>query len=122
MFLNASSGSSEEAAPLTPFMIHVWRQHGLDSEEMLERAPDRERFVYTFYDTFHQTRAPHRLAAAHQNSAMAESAGARCLLGIESHAAALGVQNCYLTRYMLHVWKKSSAAWISSSPQGTFAF
>src|ERR1041385_8522985 len=65
VFLNASCGSNEAAAPLTPFMIHVWRQRGLDSEEMLERAPDRERFVNTFYYfTFHQTRAPYSLAAA----------------------------------------------------------
>ena len=60
VFLNASSGSNEEAAPLSPFMIHVWRQHGLDSEEALERAPDRERFVYTFLTRF--TRHERRIA------------------------------------------------------------
>src|SRR3954470_1402494 len=67
VFLNASPGSNDEAAPLSPFMVHVWRQHGLNSDEVLQRAQDRELFVYTFCDTFFQTRAPHRLTIPRQS-------------------------------------------------------
>src|SRR5215475_13583466 len=63
VFLNAPSGDSEDFVPLTPFMIHVWRQHGLTGEAILERNKDRERFVYSFYDTFHKSLAPHLLVA-----------------------------------------------------------
>jgi glycosyltransferase involved in cell wall biosynthesis len=93
VFLNASSGSNEQAAPLTPFMIHTWRQRGLDNEEVLESAPDRESFAYSFFENFHQSRAPHRLAVAPR------------ILQWLNQAVARGMENSYLTRYMFHVWK-----------------
>src|SRR5690242_10324085 len=89
VFLQASSASGETAAPLTPFMIHVWRQRGLDSEQMLERAPDRERFVNTFYySTFHQTRAPYRLAAAPEMLQWLNLPALDASSGLDSHRAA----------------------------------
>ena len=104
-------------------MIHVWRQRGLDNEEMLERAPDRERFAYSFFDYFHHSRAPHRLAAAPKILQWLNQPALDVSSGFDSHRAALGVQNRYLTRYMFHVWKNGPArAWISSSPRDTFAF
>ena len=122
VFLNASSGSNEDAAPLTPFMIHVWRQHGLDSEEALERAPDRERFVYTFYDTFYQTRAPHRLAAPLKTLQWLNRPALDVSSGFKKHAAALGVQNCYMTRYMFHVWKNVQRGMDIFQPAGYLRF
>ena len=122
VFLNASPGPSEDAAPLTPFMIHVWRQHGLDGAETLARAPERERFVYTFYDTFYQTRAPHRLAAPLKTLQWLNRPALGVSSGFEAHRVALGAPNCYMTRYMLNVWKKIQRNMDIFQPEGYLRF
>jgi glycosyltransferase involved in cell wall biosynthesis len=123
VFLKASSNSGETAAPLTPFMIHVWRQRGLDSEEILGRAPDRERFVNTFYySTFHQTRAPYRLAVAPEMLQWLNLPALDASSGLDSHRAAWGGWNCYLTRYMLHVWKNYQRDMDVLQPAGYLRF
>jgi Glycosyl transferases group 1 len=122
VFLNAGSASNEEAAPLTPFMIHVWRQHGLENEEMLERASDRERFVYTFYDTFFQTRAPYRLVSPPETLQWLNRPELEVSSKFKKHAAALGVQNCYMTQYMLHVWKNVQRGMDIFEPAGYLRF
>ena len=104
-FLDASPNSSEELAPLTPFMIHVWRLHGLQSDATLERPAEREKFVYWFFDTFHRLRAPYRWPVPANTLQWLN----RPAMDLSStFAAAPGVlraQPYYLTRLMLHVWK-----------------
>src|SRR6266536_518802 len=96
-FLEAPAEASQELAPLTHFMIHVWRRHGLENGAALERPPEREKFVYWFYDTFHRVRAPYRWPVpAHTLRWLNEPALDLSARQGEKH---------YLTRFMLHVWK-----------------
>lgn len=92
-FLEAPEEGNGELAPLTPFMIHVWRLHGLQSEAALARPAEREKFVYWFYDTFHRVRAPYRWPVPENT------------LRWLNHAAFEAPQSSYLMRFMLHVWK-----------------
>ena len=105
VFLNAPTGSDPEFVPLSPFMIHIWRTHGLPNEAALEQNRDRERFVYRFYDTFHQARAPYRLPVPPNTLRWLNRPALDVSSACEAPAT-LPVQRYYLTKYMLHVWKQ----------------
>jgi glycosyltransferase involved in cell wall biosynthesis len=109
IFLHASAGADGAGAPLTPFMIHVWRLQGLP-EGALDRNHERQRFVFWFYDTYHQSRAPYHLAVP--------PATLRWL-----NAPALRPDpSRYLTRYMVHVWEQSQRAADVMQPEAYLRF
>jgi glycosyltransferase involved in cell wall biosynthesis len=103
IFLNIPSDPDDDLAPLTPFMIHVWRQNGL-SDGALHDNNEREHFIYWFYDSYHLSRTPYSLAAPPKtlrwlNSVVLDLSGRVPRDGNPS------AQPYYLTRYMLHVWE-----------------
>lgn len=105
VFLEAPLEPREELAPLTPFMIHVWRQQGLQNDATLHRAKDREGFVYSFYDRFHQTCAPHHIISAPNTLAWLNQPALDVSSEFETSGDAIRGQRYYLTRYMLHLWR-----------------
>lgn len=107
IFLHAPTRSDPEFVPLTPFMIHVWRMHGLPNDGALEQNRDRERFVYSFYDTFHQTRAPYRLPAPPNTLQWLNQPALDVSSAFEAQGATLAGQKYYLTRYMRHIWQQT---------------
>src|ERR1039457_5060022 len=60
VFLQAAPSSDDDAVPLTPFMVHVWRQNGLKGDPAGRTPAERRNYLYWFYDTYHQHRAPYR--------------------------------------------------------------
>jgi glycosyltransferase involved in cell wall biosynthesis len=104
IFLNTHSDlDNNTAPPLTPFMIHVWRQHGLP-DGALHNSNERERFIYWFYDSYHLSRSPYRLAMPPKtldwlNAIVLDLSGR-----ITRNPSA---PTCYITRYMFHVWELS---------------
>jgi glycosyltransferase involved in cell wall biosynthesis len=97
VFLEAPAGPTEDFAPLTPFMIHIWRLHGLQTDSMLEAPAEREKFVYWFFDTFHRLRAPYRWPVPPHTLRWLNYPA------LEPSSGPGGKH--YLTRFMLHVWK-----------------
>jgi len=79
-------------------MIHVWRQKGLPAGA-LNKDQEREQFVYWFYDTYHQSRAPYRLAAPSNTVRWLNAAAAEC----SGWFGAVRPATAYVTRYMQHV-------------------
>src|SRR5579863_7677199 len=106
VFLNAPTGSDPEFVPLSPFMIHIWRMHGLPNEAALKQNRDRERFVYWFYDAFHQMRVPYQVPAPPNTLRWLNRPALDVSSAFDAPAANLPAQKYYLTRYMLHVWKQ----------------
>ena len=102
LFLDAPVGPTEEFAPLSAFMIFVWRQ--VEADPTLERADARQAFLYWFYDTFHRLRAPY-LWPVPLNTLrwLNHPAPDFCLGG--STTVRLPGQKHWLTRFMLHLWK-----------------
>lgn len=105
IFVHASAGADAEGAPLTPFMIHVWRQQGMP-EGALDRNDERERFVYWFYDTYHRARAPYRLAVPPDTLRWLNTPVLRA------------DPSRYLTRYMFHIWEQSQRSTDVMQPDG----
>jgi len=104
VFLHAAS-RPDGHAPLTPFMIHVWRQKGLP-DGALEDNREREQFVYWFFDSYHLSRSPYRLAVAPGtlrwlNASVLDLSQT---VSPNGHSAA-GPH--FLTRYMLHILGQS---------------
>jgi glycosyltransferase involved in cell wall biosynthesis len=120
-FLKAPEDPNDELAPLSPYMIHVWRQWGLPSEAALSQDRDREEFVYAFYDQFHQRLAPHRLVSP-PNTLRWLNRPALDVPTREPHANSLPGQTYYLTRYMLHVWKQVRRGLDIFKPEGYLRF
>jgi glycosyltransferase involved in cell wall biosynthesis len=104
-FLEAPMGPTDDFVPLTPFMIHIWRQHGLPSNAALERNKEREKFVYTFYDFFNRTRAPNRLPVPPNTLRWLNRPALDVSSAFETQANPLPAQRYYLTRFMLHIWE-----------------
>jgi hypothetical protein len=46
VFLEAPPSPDDDAAPLTPFMIHVWRQNGLKGDPAGRTAAERRNYLY----------------------------------------------------------------------------
>jgi glycosyltransferase involved in cell wall biosynthesis len=106
VFLDAAlEGSNEEFVPLTPSMIHIWRMHESAKEAALQQNKKRERFVYSFYDAFHQMRGPHRLASPPNTLQWLNQSALDVSSGFQIHANMVPAPKYYLTRYMVHVWK-----------------
>ena len=99
VFLETVPVSDQELAPLTPFMIHIWRLNGLQTDAALEHPAERARFVYWFYDTFHRLRAPCRWPVPPATLRWLNEPT------IDRSFAWAPEQTNYLTRFMLHVWK-----------------
>ena len=114
VFLEAAAGPTEDFAPLTPFMVHVWRLNGLQTDAPLNQPPDREKFVYWFYDTFHRLRAPYRWPVPPNTLRWLNYPA----LDMPSR---LGERH-YLTRFMLHVWKHFRQDMDVRKPDGYLRF
>src|SRR5438445_571225 len=103
VFLDTMPGAGEEFVPLTPSMIHIWHWHKVARDASSEQNhKDSERFVYSFYDAFHQLRAPHRLPAPPKTLAWLNQPALDVSSGFKGHANAPPASKYYLTRYMLH--------------------
>jgi glycosyltransferase involved in cell wall biosynthesis len=105
VFLEAPRCPTDNFVPLTPFMIHVWRQNGLPSESALEQPDQRERFVYWFYDTFHRLRTPYRWPVPLNTLQWLNHSALEVSSGFKKQMGRPPAQKYYLTRFMLHVWK-----------------
>ena len=106
VFLNAPTRPDPEFVPLSTFMVHIWRMNGLKSEDALDQNRERERFVYWFYDTFHQTRAPYRLPAPPNTLQWLNRPALDVSSAFKASTSTFAAPKYYLTRYMLHVWKQ----------------
>lgn len=98
-------GPTQDFAPLTPFMIHIWRLHGLPSNASLDRNNEREKFVYSFYNFFHRTRAPNRFPAPPNTLRWLNQPASDVSSAFGAQANGSSSQRYYLTRFMLHVWE-----------------
>ena len=98
VFLQAAPSSDDDAVPLTPFMVHVWRQNGLKGDPAGRTPAERRNYLYWFYDTYHQYRAPYRWPVPDE-----------VLCWVNQPAMQLSFNlpgpRHYLSRFMLHVWK-----------------
>ena len=98
VFLEAPRSPDDDAVPLTPFMVHVWRQNGLKGDPAGRTPAERRNYLYWFYDTYHQHRAPYRWPVPDE-----------VLRWVNQPALQLSFDlpgpNYYLSRFMLHVWK-----------------
>jgi glycosyltransferase involved in cell wall biosynthesis len=104
-FLEAPMGPTDDFVPLTPFIIHIWRQSGLPSNAALERNEERGKFLYAFYKSFYRTRAPNRLPVPPNTISWLNRPALNVSSAFETHANGLPAQRYYLTRFMLHVWE-----------------
>jgi glycosyltransferase involved in cell wall biosynthesis len=86
-------------------MIHVWRQKGLP-DGALQNNAEREQFVYWFYDTYHHSRAPYRLAAPPDILNWLNTAALDLSQTVPRNGH-FSAQPHYLTRYMLHVCQQA---------------
>jgi glycosyltransferase involved in cell wall biosynthesis len=102
LFLDAPVGPTEDIAPLSAFMIFVWRQ--VEADPALERAYAREAFLYWFYDTFHRRRAPYRWPVPPNTLKWLNRPAMDVCLGGGTTIRLRG-QKHWLTRFMLHLWK-----------------
>ena len=101
-FLDAPIDHTENVAPLSAFMIYVWRQ--VEGDPALERAEARQAFLYWFYDTFHRVRAPYRWPVP-PNTLRWLNRPALDVCSGGGNTIRLSGQKHWLTRYMLHLWK-----------------
>ena len=101
-FLHAPIGHTEDVAPLSAFMIYVWRQ--IEDDPALERAEARQGFLYWFYDTFHRLRAPYRWPVPRNTLRWLNRPALEVRSG-GGNTIRLSGQKHWLTRFMLHLWK-----------------
>jgi glycosyltransferase involved in cell wall biosynthesis len=105
IFLHTTAGANQDLAPLTAFMLHVWHQKGLP-HRALHEVREREEFVYWFYDSYHLSRSPYRLAAP-PNTLRWLNVKALDLSEKLARNGAPPAAPLYMTRYMLHVWEQT---------------
>jgi glycosyltransferase involved in cell wall biosynthesis len=99
VFLESASSPDEDHVPLTPFMVHVWRLHGLNDDHRLQSLEERRKFLYWFYDAYQKSKAPYRWPIP-----------AEILRYLNQPASLTTVdlpgQSGYLSRFMQHIWKQ----------------
>lgn len=82
-------------------MIHLWRLYSSPDDTSLQNPRARETFLYWFFDTLHRTRAPYSWPLSRETAEWSNTPA----IVLPFAAPPLGNRQCYLTRFMAHVWR-----------------